>query len=294
VTINCTGDGGHGVDATVAGTMTLDNVDITTSGAHGAAIATDRGGGTITANGGTVVTSGTDSPGIYSTGSISVTGANINAKGAEAAVIEGANSITLIDTAMTSAKGTRDRGLMIYQSMSGDAQGNKGVYTMTGGSFNWTSSTGPALFITNTTAVITLKSVTFTNASDTLLKAGADQWGTSGSNGGAVTLTTDSQTLTGSFVLDSISSLTATFQNASSLTGAINNAATAKSVDVNLDSSSSWTLTADSVVTTLTDGSDTFANIVSNGHNICFKTSVNGASTGTFSLSGGGSIKPCS
>jgi hypothetical protein len=195
---------------------------------------------------------------------------------------------------MTSAKGTRDRGLMIYQSMSGDAQGNKGVYTMTGGSFNWTSSTGPALFITNTTAVITLKSVTFTNASDTLLKAGADQWGTSGSNGGAVTLTTDSQTLTGSFVLDSISSLTATFQNASSLTGAINNAATAKSVDVNLDSSSSWTLTADSVVTTLTDGSDTFANIVSNGHNICFKTSVNGASTGTFSLSGGGSIKPCS
>jgi len=161
VKISCTGGGGHGVDATQAATMTLENVEISTAGAHGAAIATDRGGGTITVTGGKMTTSGTDSPGIYSTGTITVTGAVISATGSEAAVIEGANFITLTDTTLSAAKGTRDRGLMIYQSMSGDAQGTKGTFTMTGGSFTWPETTGPAFYITNSTGVMTLKGVDF-------------------------------------------------------------------------------------------------------------------------------------
>ena len=56
------------------------------------------GGGTLTVEGGTMNTSGKDSPGIYSTGVISVTGATLTATGSEGAVIEGKNTVTLTDT----------------------------------------------------------------------------------------------------------------------------------------------------------------------------------------------------
>jgi hypothetical protein len=293
VAIQCSADGGHGVDATETATLHLQDVDIATAGSHGAAIATDRGGGTIDAVGGTVTTSGIDSPGIYSTGIITVSGAVISATGAEGAVIEGANSITLTDTDLSGAKGTRDRGLMVYQSMSGDAQGNQGVFTMTGGSFTWPSTTGPAIYVTNTTAVITLSNVALSNSSGTLLKASADQWGTSGANGGTVTFTADGQSLSGDLVADSLSSITVTLQNASSLSGSINSDGGAKSVALTLDETSTWGVGADSVVATLTDASVSFGNIVSNGHNVCYKLTVNGTSSGTYSLSGGGELSPC-
>ena len=52
VTIVCTGQLGHGVDATVGGTLYLTDVDIATGpGANSAAIATDRGGGTLEVQG---------------------------------------------------------------------------------------------------------------------------------------------------------------------------------------------------------------------------------------------------
>jgi len=48
-------------------------------------------------------------------------------------------------------------GVMIYQSMSGDAQGTKGTFTMTGGSLAYTATDGPLFYVTNSTAVILLK-----------------------------------------------------------------------------------------------------------------------------------------
>lgn len=292
VTISCTGGGGHGVDATVAGTMDIENVTITTSGAHGAAIATDRGGGTINVTGGSFTTTGTDSPGIYSTGTITVKGATIDAKGAEAGVIEGANSITLTDTAMTAAKGSRDRGIMVYQSMSGDAEGNKGVFTATGGSYHWTSTSGPAIFVTNTTAILTFKGVAMTNDSSTLLKAGADQWGTSGSNGGDVTFTADSETLTGDVVADSVSKISVILQNGTTLNGALTQTA------LTLDATSSWTVRADSTLTCLSDtagiSGTSIANIkAAGGITVTYDSTACGALGAiTYTLNGGGTLKP--
>lgn len=103
LTIDAQGDGAHAVMATLGASMTLTNVDMNTTDAHSGAIATDRGSGTITVTGGTVTTSGADSPGIYSTGVIVVSGATITATGAEAAVIEGANSIDLTDSELSSS-----------------------------------------------------------------------------------------------------------------------------------------------------------------------------------------------
>jgi len=156
VMIDATGNGGHGVMATQGGTMTLTNVNLNTSGASSSAIATDRGGGTITVTDGTVNTSGMNSAGIYSTGNITVTNGTFNSTGAEAAVIEGGNSITLNNCNLATNFANK-WGVMIYQSMSGDAEGTQGTFTMTGGSLKNTAATGPLFYVTNSTAIINLK-----------------------------------------------------------------------------------------------------------------------------------------
>ncbi len=274
----------------------MTDVDINTAGAHSAPIATDRGGGTITASGGTLLTTGQDSPCIYSTGSIVVSNVTCSAPGSEMAVIEGANFITLTNTALTTSKADK-WGVMIYQSMSGDAQGAQGVFTMTGGSLADTTATGPLFYVTNSTGIITLKGVNVTAASGTLVKAATGNWGTSGSNGGTANLTADSQSLAGNLVADSISSIAVTLKNTSTLTGSIDADNTAKTVNLTLDSSSTWTVTADSHLTCLSDAGgisgSTVTNIAGNGHTVYYSQSACSALGGTtYTLNGGGYLQP--
>lgn len=115
VVIKTTADGSRGVDATLSGSITCTDVDIITEGQHCAAIATDRGSGTITVTGGTMTTAEAGSPGIYSTGNITVSDSVITATGSEAAVIEGKNSISITDVTLSGAKKCR---AMLYQSFS--------------------------------------------------------------------------------------------------------------------------------------------------------------------------------
>jgi len=297
VTITATGGGGHGVMATNGGVMTLTDVDMTTAGKNSGAIATDRGGGTINVTGGIVTTTGQDSPGIYSTGDIRVSEATITASGAEAAVIEGANSIDLTNTTLTSSMADK-WGVMIYQSMSGDAEGTRGVFTMTGGTLAYTSASGPLFFVTNSTGVITLKGVNVTATSGTLVNAaGTDRWGQSGANGGTVLFTADQQALAGDLVADSISSIALTLQNGSALTGAINSAHTAQALSLTLDATSTWTVTADSYLTSLTDpagiSGTTITNIIGNGHTVYYDPVACPALGGaTYTLKGGGTLQP--
>lgn len=291
VTINCKATGAHGVDATIAGTLTMKNVNITTAGdGAAAAIATDRGGGTITASGGTVITTGTKSPAVYSTGTITVSDAKLQSSSSEVAVIEGKNSITVNNCNMYTQKKC---GVFIYQSMSGDADVGCGTFTMNGGSLS--ADEGPLFYSTNTKGVINLKNAALSCKSGILLKAGADQWGTSGSNGSDITFTADSQKLKGDIVLDNISTAALTLKNSSSLQGAVNTAKTAKLVSITLDKSSTWSVTADSYLTSLTDADTSLKNITSNGHTIYYDStnSANSWLNGkTISLSDGGKITP--
>jgi hypothetical protein len=288
VTINATGDGGHGVMATQGGAVTLNNVVMTTSGAHSAP---------ITTTGGSVTTSGQDSPCYYSTGVLTISGNTCSSTGSEIAVIEGANSIVLVDTTASTSVANK-WAIMIYQSMSGDAKGTEGTFTMTGGSLAFTAASGPLFFVTNSTGLITLKGVQVTIASGTLVEAGGtDRWGTSGSNGGTVIFTADGQTLTGNMVADSLSSLTVTLQNGSALTGAINAEHTAQAVNLTLDASSTWTVTTDSYLTSLSDADGisgtTITNIMGNGHIVYYDASACPKLGGlTYTLTGGGSLQP--
>ncbi len=251
--VTTTGNNSGGLMTTGGASMTATNVTVTTSGNSSAAIRTDRGGGTVTAEGGSYTTSGVGSPAIYSTADITVSDATLSASKSEAVVIEGGNSVTLSNVTLTGSnselngQSTENTNVLIYQSMSGDASEGNSDFSMTGGSL--TSETGSMFHVTNVTTTITLNDVTLTMAadSDVLVSATADSWGTSGSNGGHVTVNMTDQTASGNIVTDSISSVAVSLSDGSSYTGAINKADTGNA-SVVLDSTSTWTLTGDSYV----------------------------------------------
>lgn len=288
--IKTTGDGSRGVYATLTGNITCTDVDISTEGQHCAAIATDRGSGTVIVKGGIMNTTGEGSPGIYSTGDIKVSDAIITATGSEAAVIEGMNSITITNVNLSGAKKC---GAMLYQNYSGDAEVGTSIFKMNGGSLK--AEVGPLFYITNTDSVIELKSADLTATSGTLLTASVDSWGNTGSNGSAVTLKAEEEVLNGDITCDNLSSVTVILENGTSLTGAINADNTAGSIALTLDSTSSWDVTGTSYLTSFIDKGSTLVNIKDNGYTIYYDA---GESTnrwlkgGTYTLTGGGKLAP--
>lgn len=288
-TITATGQYAHGAMTSGGGSVSLKNVSISTRGASSAAIATDRGGGTITVTGGSMTTAGYRSPGIYSTGKISVTGAKMTATGAEAAVVEGANSITVTNTALAAAK---QHGVMLYNSMCGDASAGTGSYTMSGGSL--TAAQGPAFYVTNTNAAITLSAGARVHAaSGVLVRADSAGTGSGNTGAGTVTFTAAAETLTGDLVTAGKGTIDATLSKGTTLTGKIDKAA------LTLDSSSVWKVTGNSTLTTLSDNGgisgNQLKNIIGNGHTVTYDSSLsaNSALGGkTYKLAGGGQLKP--
>lgn len=245
ITVNCTGRWAHAVMCSGGGTMTITNLIANTAGVSSGAIATDRGSGTITVTGGTIKTTGSSSPAIYSTGTVTVTNASLTATSAEAVVIEGLNNTTLNNCTAIGTSSTYG-SVLVVQSTSGDAATGTATFTMNGGSL--TSSSGPLFFVTNTDAVINLNGVTVSPANGTLIDAAATtRWGTTGSNGGAATFTASGQTLVGALTADSISSITASLKSSSTLTGALTKAS------LTIDSTSRWNVSAASTLPTLTN-----------------------------------------
>lgn len=298
VTIEAAGDGGHGVMATLGGSVTLNNAGIVTAGAESAPLATGRGGGKIVATGGSAFASGRDSPALYSTGVINVDGGRYEATGAEAAVIEGASSITLTGTDLSSAVADR-WGVMIYQGVSGNTEGIHGAFTMASGSLSATGAGSPLFYVTNATGIIDLSEVEVDCASGILVRAAAGSWGRSGANGGNASLNVRLERLTGDFIADHLSSIRLSLDSWSLLDGAINTGNTAKRIDLSIGAGSVWIVTADSYLTTLTLPAGvpgtTITNIFGNGHTVYYDASdpANNALGGlTYRLAGGGTLTP--
>ena len=277
-TITTTGDGSGGIMTTGGGVTKASNLTVETSGRSSAAIRTDRGGGTVTVDGGTYTTNGLGSPAIYSTADITVSTATLVSNLSEGVCIEGINSITLNDCDMT-ANNTDTNGnatfydtIMIYQSMSGDADSGTSVFTMNGGTL--TSKNGHVFHVTNTTAIINLDNVKIVNedSENILLSVCADGW-----NGdtNTATLNATNQTLEGTILVGSDSQLTLNLTDGSSFTGTIGgNITNAKgetvstevgTVAVSIDKSSTWTLTADTYISSF-DGD--ISSVDTNGYTL--------------------------
>ena len=276
--INTTGSGSGGIMTTGGGKTYAYDLTVTTSGDSSAPIRTDRGGGTVHVDGGSYTSNGLGSPAIYSTADITVENAVLTSNLSEGVCIEGKNSITLLNCDL-SASNTKCNGnatfldtIMIYQSMSGDADSGTSSFTMTGGSL--TSKSGHVFHVTNTNAVISLSDVEIRNedASGVLLSVCDDGWNGAGN---VATLNADGQTLSGTLLVGNNSSLTLNLINGSSFTGTVSgeivNAKGATvstetgTVDVTLDGTSTWSLTGDTYVSSFSG--DT-ANISFNGYTL--------------------------
>lgn len=256
---NCSG----GLMTTGGGTMNAENLTIYTTGNSSAAIRSDRGGGTVTVTGGSYTTEGKGSPVIYSTADITVSDAYMESTASQGVVVEGKNSVTLNNVELVVNNNTKNsdkssyyQAVMIYQSMSGDADVGTSSFTMNGGSL--INKNGDIFFVNNTTTVITLKDVDFDNRGDgVFLRAAAAGWGKEGSNGGKVILNASSQVIEGDMLVDSISVLDLTLADGSSLIGAINPDGEEGAISVVLTGGSTWTLTADSYIDSIDDADGT-------------------------------------
>lgn len=282
-TITTQKDNSGGIQTTGGGTTNATNLTVETNGNSAAAIRSDRGGGTVNVEQGTYTSKGYNSPAVYSTADITVKNAALTAENSEALVVEGKNSITLencdVSGSMSDSKGTSSsenvHNVMIYQSMSGDAETGTANFSMTGGTL--TSNNGDQFYVTNTDCNITLSGVTLVNK-DTdgkLLRVTGNSatrgWGTAGKNGAQVTFTADAQTMEGDMEVDTISTLDLTLKNSSTFNGTIHivdNADGGTAVEnnavVTIEKGSKWVLTGDCTITSLTNN----GTIDFNGHTI--------------------------
>ena len=244
----------RGLHATYGGIINATNVDITTNEATSSTIATDRGGGTVTVTGGTATANGSKSAVIYSTGVMSATNLTGTSAVGEIAVIEGDNSITMTNCTMTS--GSSERGLLMMQSGSGDAEGSNPVMTITGGSLTTTDSSAPLLQVsTDVTATCTLSGVTVSAGSGILMYVKDDsQWSTSGATG---KLILDDGEYSGIVKYDS-----------------------GYTANVTVNSGATWNLTGNSTVSTLTNN----GTINTNGYTLTYSTKTG---SGTISETSG-------
>ncbi len=304
--INTTANTAGGIHAAGGGTLYAYNVNAASAGQSSAAFRSDRGGGTMIAEGGSYTSNGTRSPAVYCTADITIADAVLTATASEGICIEGLNSLAMWDCTLSGDAPTESEnsnltwGIILYQSMSGDSSVGNSEFYMDGGSIDCTANGdySTLFFNTNTESTITLNAVDINTNYDfdyLLLVSGFSRWGTTGSNGADCIFTCIDQEFDGNIGWDSISELDFYLTDGSVLTGAVVNDNTFGQTssgtgycNLYLDSDSQWVCTGNSTVTNLynaagniVDASGKTVSIVANGSAV-----VSGTSPYTITVTG--------
>lgn len=297
-----TAEGGNsrGLDATYGGRICGNKLTVSTEGDHSAALATDRGGGYISVTNSTLKTRGSGSPLIYSTGDIEVDNVKGTAYGSQIAGMEGKNRILINNSTLTSANDAISgsdpikNGIILYQSTSGDADTSAdeaSVFEAYDSTLRTSISSGAMFYVTNTDAKVILQNTKLDFNSDDVYLVNAsgnssNNWGTSGSNGGTLSLLAKEETLSGDIYTDGISSVDLYLTKGSTWTGQTDGEA---NTSVTVAKGSKWVVTGDCTVSSLNlasgaklvDESGKTVSVVANG-----KTVVKGKSSVTVTVSG--------
>lgn len=308
--ISTTAGNSRGLDATYGGTIVANKLTVSTQGDHCAAIATDRGGGSISAANSTLSTSGSGSPLLYTTGDIEVDNVTGTAKRSQIAGMEGLNTILIHNSSLTStataatASDPIADGIIIYQSTSGDAEsttGSTASFEASNSTLKSAIASGAMFYFTNTKANVVLSGTTldFDSSKANLMTVqgnNSNGWGTAGKNGANVRFTGLGEKLSGNIDVDTISGLNLYLLKSTTYTGAtrisansVNTKASSAPITVNLDKTSKWVVTGNSTVTNLNaesgaaivDKDGKTVSIVANG-----STVVSGTSAYTITVTG--------
>ena len=263
VEINTTkGGSSRGLDATYGGVIYGNELNISTAKDHCAALATDRGGGYISVTNSSLETAGTGSPLIYSTGDIEVDNVTGTSTGSQIAGIEGYNRIVINNSTLestndaTSGSDPIKNGVILYQSMSGDADTastDSCEFEAVDSTLKTSISDGAMFYVTNTKADIVLQNTVleFDSENVQLINAAgnsSNNWGTEGKNGGMVTLTAIDQTMAGNVYTDEISNADMSLTEGSTWTGVSEGE---NNLNVTVDDTSAWVVTGNTTVADL-------------------------------------------
>lgn len=290
-------DGLSAVHAVNGGRVTLNDADIVTTGVASIPLALDRGGAGIIATDCRVVSSGGESPCFYSTGDMVIQGGVCEAMLSEVAVVEGDGSVKVAEAALSSK--SNDGAVRLFSTAADGTATALGSFTMNGGALVYADRHGSLFSVSNCTGVITLSEVDIAALSGQLLTVAVGEWGAPGSNGGHAVLHADNQELAGVLSADALSTLEISLQNGSSLTGSIDPEGVAAEAHLMLDASSTWKVSEDSHLTSLTlvdvEPGETIANIIGCGHTVTYDPDCPASSAlggRTYSLNGGGYLVP--
>ncbi len=313
VTVSTKASYATGIVVTDSAKIDGDALKVSTESDHAPAV--DLQGGSATLTGGTYSTGGPLSPGIAAGGDLTASGVTVTAAAAGGMIVDGPHTISLTQANLTAddigialQTSAGQQGPAAAPALTHSPDSDEALPTISASRLA-TAATGPvksasltlqdsqlkarreAFTVSNIKAAITLTHVDLQTGNGIILRAFAAQWGEMGHNGGNASLTTHNQILTGDFVTDVISSIALSLQDGSKFTGK-----TTSNVDVVLDASSTWTLTADTRVGKLTDATiagDSVPNIIGNGHTLSYDARHNPALGGkTYQLAGGGALTP--
>jgi hypothetical protein len=291
----------YGIELAAGAALDADGASITTLSDHAPAIAINPGSQAKLA-GGILSTGGPSSPALAARGDVTADGTVIKTGYSSGLEIDGEHTVTLSRVSFDSG----DRGILLYQSAMPAAQAGPvtassaatapydgpvatATLSMEGGKIN---TAREAFLISNIRGVITLHHVDIASQSGVIVKAAAAKWGPLGRNGGYARIDAERQTLNGDMVTDILSSIRLDLKDGSTFAGK-----TTANVDVSLDASSTWTLTADTRVGQLIDpdglSGDTVKNIIGNDHVLSYSPRDNPNLGGkTYQLTGGGTLAP--
>lgn len=264
-TVTTGGENSGGITTSVGGNTTISNVTVRTKGNNSPAINSSKGGGVIKITKGSYTTEGADSPAIYSTATMTIKSASFTANRSEAVVGEGETSMNISDSDIISNHVQRREkaqffsGVLLYTPDPDTGYDSTSEFTMARGKI--TNKRGHVFHVTNTKGVISLSGVSITNEDkdNVLLSVSPDGWG--GGNNVAI-LNLAKCTINSDILVAKKAKLTLNLSGGASFTGKISGKITDADgqtvstergvVHVNIDSTSTWTLTEDTYVTSFT------------------------------------------
>ncbi|MCR4707953.1 MAG: hypothetical protein K5746_08400 [Clostridiales bacterium] len=259
-------DTSGGIHVAGGGTLYASELTVTTNGESSAAIRSDRGSGTMIVDGGSYTSNGSGSPAVYVTADIMIHDAQLMATGSEALCLEGLNSVRLYDCILSGdmpdlPQNDNTWTVILYQSMSGDAEIGKGRFEMENGTL--IAGNGGVFYTTNTESEFVLSNVLIeaVEYGAYLLRCTGNTnqrgWGAPGANGAICTFTGIAQAMNGDVIWDSISNLRMYLTEGSVLSGAfVNDESCAGNggdgtCTLIIDEDSAWIVTGNSTLTTL-------------------------------------------
>ena len=276
VTVSTDGPSAAGVAAGDGGAVTGTNLTVSTSQDGANALAAVGAGAQISLNRSPASATGNLSAAVYSAGDVSVCGLAGTSRSSEAALVEGANTLT--STRSTLEGGTN--GARLYQGDSGGPAG--GSLAVSGGSL--TGRTGDAVLIEGVPATVTLSDGAGLSAgSGRLVNVTA---------GGSGTVNVTGTQLRGNLTAEPGSGLDLSLASNSSVSGTLTN------VSVTLDTTSTVSLESDSTAASVAGAEvsgNEILNIAGNGHSLTYDASAPESSYlngGTYNLAQGGTLSP--